>query len=216
MELVPKLLLTLCKSIDFVVPDDHLEAGAKALAQIQSLKPCLDQEVCPTSSLMRPTPPPAFHLHIDASEVTVALYLQSKTLWFLPPLDSSLSPPWRLKLPQHLVLASDQTVLPPQRPGRGSGFFKSDQPPVLVPQSHVLLEAFLRLRARDLGERMGSLAMPMITYMWEYVDDDGFLDTSQIPEPLRSSYQELKEGKKPVRQWSMELKEALEISDEQQ
>ncbi len=201
----------LCKSIDFVIPDDRLRVGTKALTQFKSLTPCPDQEVCPSSSQERHTPPPAFHIHIKASEVTVALYPQSETLWFLPPLDSSFSSPKKLKLPSHFVLASDQTVLPPWRPGRGSGVFKSGRDPVVVPKTHILLEAFLRLYARDSGKRIGAFAMPMIGYMEEYIDDDGLLDANQLPEPLKTSYKELRQGRKPVCQWTKELKEALGV-----
>lgn len=75
-----------------------------------------------------------------------------------------------------------------------------------------MLEAFLRLYVRDLGKRIGSFAMAMIGYMEEYVDDDGLLDANQLPEPLKTFYEELRQGRKPVRQWTMELKEALGIS----
>jgi len=51
--------------------------------------------------------------------------------------------------------------------------------------------------------------MAMIGYVEEYIDDDGFLDASLLPEPLKTSYNELRQGKKPVRQWTKELKEAL-------
>jgi len=202
------------KSIDFVIPDDRLEDGTKALTQLKSLTPCPDREVCPSSSQKRYTPPPAFHIHMKDSEVTVALYLQSETLWFLPPLDSSFSFPNELKLPSQYILASDQTILPPWRPGRGSGVFKSGCDPVVVPKSHILLEAFLRLYARDSGKRIGSFAMAMIAYMEEYVDDDGLLDTNQLPEPLKTSYKELRQGVKPVRQWRKEFREALGILEE--
>ena len=204
----------LCKSIDFVIPDDRLRVGTKALTQFKSLTPCPDREVCPSSSQERHTPPPAFHIHIEDSEVTVALYPQSETLWFLPPLDSSFLCPKKVKLSSQFVLASDQTVLPPWRPGRGSGVFKSDNDPVVVPKSHILLEAFLRLYARDSGKRIGAFAMPMIGYMEEYVDDDGLLDANQLPEPLMTSYKELRQGRKPVRQWTTELKEALGILED--
>ena len=204
----------LCKSVDFVIPDDRLRVGTKALTQFKSLTPCRDREVCPLSSQERYTPPPAFHIHIKDSEVTVALYPQSETLWFLPPLDSSFSSPKKLKLPSQFILASDQTVLPPWRPGRGSGVFKLDCGPVVVPKSHILLEAFLRLYARDSGKRIGAFAMPMIGYMEEYVDDDGLLDANQLPEPLKTSYKELRQGRKPVRQWTKELKEVLGILDD--
>ncbi len=204
----------ICQSIDFVIPDDRLRVGEKALAQFKSLTPCPDREVCPSSSQERYTPPPAFHVHIEDSEVTVGLYPQSETLWFLPPLDSSFSSPKKSKLPSQFILASDQTVLPPWRPGRGSGVFKSDCDPVIVPKSHILLEAFLRLYARDLGKRIGSFAMPMIGYMELYVDDDGLLDANQLPEPLKTFYNELRQGKKPVRQWTKELKQALGIFED--
>ena len=144
----------------------------------------------------------------------MALYPQSETIWFLPPLDSSFLCAKRLELSSHFVLASDQTILPPQRPGRGSGVFKSDQNQVIVPKSHILLEAFLRLYARDSGKQIGAFAMAMIGYVEEYIDDDGFLDTSLLPEPLKTSYNELREGKKPVRQWTKELKEGLGILEE--
>lgn len=168
-------------------------------------------EACPSTSQEQPTPPPAFHTHIKNSEVTVALYLQSETIWFLPPLDSPISSPRELELPLHFVLASDQTVLPPWRPGRGSGVFKSESDPVVVPKSHILLEAFLRLYARDSGKCIGAFAMAMIGYIEEYVDEDGFLDLELLPEPLKTFYKELRKGMKPVSQWTKELKETLGI-----
>ncbi|KAL9098447.1 MAG: hypothetical protein Q9163_005891 [Psora crenata] len=202
------------KSIDFVIPDDRLRVGSKALTQFKSLTVCPDQEICSSSSQGRYTPPPAFHVHTEDSEVTVGLYLQSETLWFLPPLDSSFSFPKKHKLPSQFSLASDQTILPPWRPGRGSGVFKPGCDPVVVPKSHILLEAFLRLHARDSGKRIGAFSIAMISYIEEYIDDDGLLDANQLPEPLKTSYKELRQGGKPVRQWTKELKEALRILED--
>ncbi len=202
------------KSVDFVISDDRLRVGTKSLTHFKSLTPCPDQEVCPSSSQERHTTPPAFHIHIEDSEVTVALYLQSETLWFLPPLDSSFSSPKRLELPSQFILAADQTILPPWRPGRGSGVFKSGCDPVVVPKSHILLDAFLRLYARDSRKRIGAFAMAMIAYVEQYIDDDGLLDANQLPEPLKTSYEELRQGVKPVRQWRKELREALGIIEE--
>lgn len=200
--------LTHSKSIDFVIPDICLGTGIEVLTHLNSVTPCPDSNVCPASSPQRQTPPPTFHAHVD-SEVTVSLYLQSETLWFLMPLDRSLASPKEVTLPSSFVFASDQTVLPPCRPGRGSGFFKPGQYPVIVPKSHVLLEAFMLLHARNWEKRIGVFAMPMIAYIEEYVDQDGFLETEQLPEPLVSFYKELREGTKPVRQWTEELEEAL-------
>lgn len=72
----------------------------------------------------------------------------------------------------------------------------------------------MRLYARDQGKRVGSFGMAMIAYMQLYVDADGFLDADLLPEPLRTSYQELQEGKKPIRQWMLELKDALGVGEE--
>ena len=85
-------------------------------------------------------------MHVKAHlDVAVALYLQSATLWFLPPLDNSLPSPDKIQLPSQFDLASDQVVLPPWRPGRGAGVFEVNQYPIIVPKAHVMLETFLRI-----------------------------------------------------------------------
>ncbi|KAF1953863.1 hypothetical protein CC80DRAFT_537136 [Byssothecium circinans] len=122
-------------SIDFVIPDDLLHVSIETLFKIGTLSPCLRGGLCPSSPQQRYSPPPAFHIHIDDSEVTANLYPQSKTLWFLPPLDGSLSSPRTAKLPLYLVVASDQTILPQRRPGRRSGVFSSTEYPVLLPRA---------------------------------------------------------------------------------
>ena len=211
------LRLTRSKSVDFVIPDDCLQIGAEALTRAKDLLvPCPDPGICIASSPERHTPPAAFHMHqIAGSELFVGLYLQPATLWFLAPIDSALSCPDKGQLPPEFILASDHTVLPPWRPGRGTGvFFKPDCDPVVVPQSHILLEAYMRLYARDCGKRVGSFAMAMIAYMELYVEADGLLDADRLPEPLRKFYRELNSGDKPVRRWTRELKEALGVSTE--
>ena len=40
--------------------------------------------------------------------------------------------------------------------------------------------------------------MAMVTYIEEYVDEDGYLDANLLPESLRVSYKELRQGEKPV------------------
>ncbi|KAF6832202.1 hypothetical protein CPLU01_06301 [Colletotrichum plurivorum] len=122
--------------------------------------------------------------------------------------------PRRLPRPPFL-LASDRSSLPPWRPGRSSGVFESGGQPMVVPKAHVLLEAFLRLYVRDAGRRVGAFAMPMIGYVETYVDGDGLLDVGELPEPLRSSYAELRLGEKPLRQWRSELQRALETSGDE-
>lgn len=151
--------LTHFKSIDFIIPDSCLSTSIQVLTHLDGLKLCPDLKVCPASSRLRQTPPPTFHAHIKDLEVTVSLYLQSETLWFLTPLDWSLASPKEVELPSFFVFASDQTILPPWRPGRGSGFFKPGQYPVTIPKSYVLLEAFMLLYARDWESAL-------VTFQW--------------------------------------------------
>ncbi len=70
----------------------------------------------------------------------------------------------------------------------------------------------MRLYVRDLNKRIGLFALAMVDYMMMYVEEDGFLDAQLLPEPLKTSYENLKKGRKPVRQWSKELVEALGTS----
>ena len=191
--------LTHSKSIDFVIPDSCLSTSIQVLTRLDNLAQCPDLKVCHASSPLRQTPPPTFHAHIKDLEVTVSLYLQCETLWFLKPLDWSLASPKEVELPSIFVSASDQTVLPPWRPGRGSGFFKPGQYPIIIPKSHVLLEAFMLLYVRDFEKRIGDFSMAMIGYIELYVDEDGFLETEQLAEPLLTFYKELRKGGKPLR-----------------
>jgi hypothetical protein len=55
----------------------------------------------------------------------------------------------------------------------------------------------------------------MIAYMQLYVDEDGFLDADLLPEPLRTFYGELKQWKKPLRQWTLEFRAALGVPEEE-
>ncbi|KAK4500439.1 hypothetical protein PRZ48_008628 [Zasmidium cellare] len=86
----------------------------------------------------------------------------------------------------------------------------------MVPRAPVLLEAFMRIYARDADKQIGSFAMAMIDYVELYVDADGLLDETQLPEQLRDFYRQLKEGEKPVSQWTRELQEALRLMKEKE
>lgn len=119
-------------------------------------------------------------MHIEDSDVPVTLYPQSETLWFLPPIDETLVPPHLSTLSSPYQLATGKTSLPPPRPGRGSGFYKSNQTLIVIIKSHVLLEALLRMYARDCLKTVGSAGIPKIGYLSQYVDEDGFLDTSKL------------------------------------
>ncbi|KAI7369192.1 hypothetical protein KC354_g2132 [Hortaea werneckii] len=202
---------SLTYSVDFIVPDGELQAAAKILYELDTLEPCPDVNVYLEGPHNRCTPPAAHHVHVHSSTLTVDIFIQSETLWFLPELDQSLVFPPTLDMHSHFVFASDKNTLPPNRLGRGSGAFQEDFVPVLVPQAIVLLEAFLRIYARDRGKKIGSFAVQMICYIEEYVDDDGYLRGSSLPEPLQTLYVELKEDKMPVRQWLEKLRATLGV-----
>ncbi|AEO66972.1 uncharacterized protein THITE_2075708 [Thermothielavioides terrestris NRRL 8126] len=118
-------------------------------------------------------------------------------------------------LPAYFALASDESVFPPWRPGRGLGVYPSAAGPVVALRSHILLEAYMRIYARDHGKQVGSIGISMIAYMQLYVDEDGFLDADLLPEPLRTFYGELKQWKKPLRQWTLEFRAALGVPEEE-
>ncbi|EFQ27239.1 hypothetical protein CGRA01v4_04295 [Colletotrichum graminicola] len=202
-------------AVDYVVPDHLLTASEKALKVLPRLSPCPSPKTCLASSPDRPTPPPAFHLHITNSELTVGLYRQSETLWFLPTLNDSLVRPDASKLPPPFLLAQTSPPSHNGAPAAPPGVFKSGEQPVVVPKAHVLLEAFLRIYLRDAGRHIGAFAMSMIGYVEMYVDEDGLLDVDELPEPLRSSYAELKLGEKPLRQWRTDLTRALQMSEDE-
>ncbi|ERS97094.1 hypothetical protein HMPREF1624_06423 [Sporothrix schenckii ATCC 58251] len=210
---------TILGSIDYAIPDDALTAGSRALlgitlAQDALLAPCPDRSSCDILAPNRPSPAPSFHVHLkDDTEVGVGLYLQRDTLWFLPPFQSTgvrarLLAPRVDSLPAPFLLATDATALPPWRPSRGSGVFTSGdgKGPVVVVKSHVLLEALMRILARDDGTSAGSFSLAIITYMEMYVDGDGFLDARQLPDDVRALYEQRRNRSKPLRQWKWEVK----------
>lgn len=171
--------------------------------QKTGLAGCKNPETCTAVADTRRSPPPAAHFHID-TEITISIYKQSSTLWFLPTLE--LSPDSIGKSPD-IILASDP-CLPPQRPGRGHGAFRPTTLPVYSPSAHRLLEAYIRLLARAQGSMYGSFWLAMITYICEYVDGDGLLDEARLPVPYGTFYSGLKTFEQPVRA----LLEALRAS----
>ncbi|KAG5926249.1 hypothetical protein E4U42_003489 [Claviceps africana] len=195
--------------INFVVPDELLTVATHALLPHEKLTACPDGEDCDIISPTRPTPAPQSHLHIGKAEEPVGLYTQSMTLWFLPPLEAALVMPDQGELPPPYALASDESILPPYRPGRGCGFFTSTVHPVVIVRPHVLLEAFMRFCARYIDTPGGGFSISMICYVGLYIDDDGYLDLKQLSEPLASSYRALSDGSRSVRQWIHEVKKLL-------
>jgi hypothetical protein len=127
----------------------------------------------------------------------IALHLQSETLWFLPPFDSSLANPRGCQLPRYLALANDETAVPPHQGDLGLGAFEVDQTVVLVPKVHILTEALMRIAARDYGKTVGTYGAAHIGYMQLYVEPFGDLDLSLLPEPFKKLYEEHRKGSSP-------------------
>lgn len=179
------------QSIDFVVPD-RLITAAESTLQNKGLADCSEPESCTAVVETRTSPPPAAHFHINA-EMTVSIYTQSSTLWFLPSLTLS-----QISCSPGFILASD-SHLPPPRPGRGHGAFHISAFPVYIPIAHRLLEAFVRLVIRSPNAKYRGFAIGMVTYIGEYVDGDKLLDEAKVESRCREFYSGLKNAQKPMR-----------------
>ena len=137
----------------------------------------------------------------------VRLFLQSETLWFLPPFSASLASPRAHSVPEYLVLACDTTILPRGRDGHGNGAFLLDQTVVLVPKSEIMVEAYMRMMARDWGTPLCSLEN--LSYMSEYVEECYFMDPELLPEPLQEVYIDFRELEMPAFDIMKKLRLAL-------
>jgi hypothetical protein len=67
------------------------------------------------------------------------------------------------------------------------------------------------LYARDWEKRIGGFSIAIIAYIEQYVDEDGYLETEQLSEPILTFYKELRKGGKPLRQWTEELTDAVKM-----
>ncbi|KAI0010884.1 hypothetical protein F4779DRAFT_626890 [Xylariaceae sp. FL0662B] len=186
--------------IEFVVPDEKISAAVAALKK-SHLQKCPDPGSCIVSGDSAQSPWPVFHMHIGTTEVDVSIRAHSETLWFItPPSDHHLECPSETQdpsRPPHYVLASDSGVLPGPRSGRGHGRFSDEGPHVLIPASHVLLEAYLRLAIAH-RQDFGLFYLSMITYVEEYIDRDGLLDDAFLSEPCRVFWHAMKAGHEPM------------------
>lgn len=153
----------------------------------------------------RTSPPPTVHFPIDA-EMTVSMYAQSSTLWFLPGLALD-----KITCSPNFILASDSR-LPSLRPGRGHGVFHISALPVYIPTAHLLLEAFIRLVIRSPNRKHRCYAIAMVTYIGEYGDGDGLLDEAKVENRCREFYSGLKSGRKPMGSLIRDLEASFTVS----
>ncbi|KAH8689836.1 hypothetical protein BGW36DRAFT_307791 [Talaromyces proteolyticus] len=182
-------------SIDFVVPTAYLNEASKALDNFRGLVPCTYGHDCLWSPKKRKAEEPPYHLHLEASTVTVALYVQARILWFLPEIGSCLTlEEQQLYLLPRLILASNSTALPPRRPDRGSGFFMSGKYPVIVPRLCLLMETFMRLYIRDKKKREGAYARTVIRLLTPYVENEEHPGSVEISDLVRRHYETLARG----------------------
>ncbi|KFY36119.1 hypothetical protein V494_05301 [Pseudogymnoascus sp. VKM F-4513 (FW-928)] len=172
-------------------------------ASNKGLADCSELELCTAVVKTRTSPPPAVHFHIDA-EMTVSIYTQYSTLWFLPELILN-----KITHSPDFILASDSR-LPPPRPGRGRGAFHASPFPVYIPTAHRLLEAFICLILRPPDGKYRCFAIAMVTYIGEYVDEDGLLNEEKVESRCKEFYSGLKNGRKPMRSLVEDLKAGFE------
>ncbi|CAH0023431.1 unnamed protein product [Clonostachys rhizophaga] len=200
---------TILGSIEFVVPEGLVSAAAAAIASRRPLITCPYCLTCPLATPTRTSPTPGRHFHIRDRKETVAILSQSQALWFLPTMNNNkLVAPSRADLPSYLILASDRSELPPQRPKRGSGCFKSAMIPVLAVPAHILVEAYMRLYARYAGGPSAAAFMTRIAWLRMYVEEDGYVIAKRLPQSLRPFYVELTNNA-PIREWTQRLQKEL-------
>ncbi|EAQ87794.1 predicted protein [Chaetomium globosum CBS 148.51] len=141
----------------------------------------------------------------------VGIYVQSETLWFLPPLDPTLANPKSDTLPPYLAFACDRTALPPEAPGFGMGAFNSDETVVLVPRAHILTEALMRIMAVDYGTPMGLWSEQHYCYIERFVEKRGLLHLDLLPRPLANIHKAFRDGPESIGKVHVELLRTLGV-----
>ncbi|KAK7746087.1 hypothetical protein SLS62_009547 [Diatrype stigma] len=202
--------------LEFVVPDEMISVAVAALEK-SNLRPCPGPWTCIVTGNHTPSPPPAFHMHIGLTNVYVSIRAHSGTLGFAPPpTDLDFEAELHGMPDAHYTLASNRSLLarPLRSLGRvrGQGAFSRKGPPVRVPLSHVMLEAYIRLASAHRYE-YGSFYRSMMTYVQEHVDQDGLLDDTKLSGPCRTFWLGLKAGRRRVRDLVDEFQLALSDAD---
>ncbi|CAJ2506277.1 Uu.00g004070.m01.CDS01 [Anthostomella pinea] len=206
-------LRTIDQRIEFIVEDDKLPGAVAALKE-SGLSPCADPRLCYVSGVSVEPPFPALHMHIGMSGVYVILWPHSTILWSFPS-PSHINLECKQDDPHaslRYVLASDTSVLPGPRLGRGRGAFSKDGGHVVVPSASTMLEAYIRLTSAYRGQT-DTFYLSMITYVEEYIDADGLLDDTLLSEPCRAFWRGLKNGQRGVRELVDELQLSLGDGD---
>ena len=184
-----------------MVPDEKLPIAVAVLKK-SSLRPCPDHLSCIVSRETRPSPVPAFHMHIGEHDVSISLRAHSETLWFAP------APGGPDPACESYYISACDPSLPGPRPGRGQGAFSSGGPEVLIPRAHVLLEAYIRL-ASYFRENFANFFLSMANYIEEYVECDGLVDDRLLSDHCRTFWDGIRKGRRPVRELVDELQVAL-------
>jgi len=138
--------------------------------------PCAE---CRTGATMGFAPIPTAHAHIDRARF-VGFHKKSDTLWSIPCLQAGCK---RNNSRPDIITASD-VALPGPRPGRCRGAFSRALYPVHIPSAHRLTGAFILLSLRDFDPPLVFFWRAMLTYMVDFLVDDGIFDTRDLePHP---------------------------------
>ena len=150
-------------------------ASACSILKVMGFRECALYAECRTVATVGFTPCPTAHAHIDGIRF-IGLYKKSDTLWSLPSLRADRKETDSIP---DIITASD-SALPRPRLGRGRGAFSRALYPVHIPSAHRLTEAFILLTLRDFEQPIEFFWRAMLTYIIEFLLEDGFLDASNL------------------------------------
>ena len=166
------------------MPDNDITTAYSILRKL-GFKACSIGAECRTAKAIGFGPSPSAHAHLNAIRF-IGLYKKSDTLWNI----SSLRPGHNVNRTTPDVITASDSVLPGPRPGRGRGAFSQTLFPVHIPSAYRLTEAYILLTLRHSGQPLEFFWRSMLTYVIEFLLDDGILDTRDL-EPHHRRFIEL-------------------------
>ncbi|KAK0117572.1 hypothetical protein ONS95_011908 [Cadophora gregata] len=172
--------------VEFVVPDESIEAAAGKISTSSGLPRCSDPN-CDMLPEDRGSRPPAAHFHLDEDRgtgLTLDLHLKSTTLGFIP---SLVFQPQSEKEVPDIIEASDPSIPLFTSEGGPTGRLQGIPISIYIPSLHILTEAWIRDSVTAKNESHGDFADIMVAEILMYADKYEPVNTS-LMEPRIATY----------------------------